>query len=383
MKMGIRETKRMIKTGIKAYLTKDEKGDYIISELNRLPFFMVGLPGIGKTAIVQQIAEELNIGYVSFSLTHHTRSTLLGLPVIKDLENGGKYTEFSMSEIIAAVYKKCEQGYDEGILMLDEFNCVSDTVLPTMLAFLQTKNIGEYKLPEGWCIVLAGNPTNSNRSAKKLDAALTDRVRKINIEFLADDFIDYAKDNNFYPLLLDYLSTNRGNIYVSSSEEADPVTTRGWENLSETLFAYEKLSETIDLGLVCQFIKQDVIAMDFLNYYAMVKIGCNHKDIEKIMRGTDIEKYGDCWKKLKPGDICSIIDYMGRIICDKAKNKRSIEQVDKGVTNIFRLIECLEKPMLEEKLLGIINHDSELTKQLINTGNKSYIAACKKYCKVA
>ena len=147
MKMGIRETKRMIKTGIKAYLTKDEKGDYIISELNRLPFFMVGLPGIGKTAIAQQIAEELNIGYVSFFVNILYKA--LGLPVIKDLENGGKYTEFSMSEIIAAVYKKCEQGYDEGILMLDEFNCVSDTVLPTMLAFLQTKNIGEYKLPEG------------------------------------------------------------------------------------------------------------------------------------------------------------------------------------------------------------------------------------------
>ena len=54
------------------------------------------------------------------------------------------------------------------------------------------------------------------------------------------------------------------------------------------------------------------------------------KEREKIMRGTDIEKYGDCWKKLKLGDICSIIDYRGRIICDKAKNKRSIEQVDKG-----------------------------------------------------
>ena len=243
MKVGIREAKNEMLTGIRTYLAKDKKGRYYIDEMNRLPFFLLGWPGIGKTAIVKQVAEELSLGYVSFSLTHHTRNSLLGLPVIKELKAGGRYTEFTMSEIIAAVMKECDKGHNEGILMLDEFNCVSETILPTMLAFLQTKNIGEYKLPEGWCIVLAGNPPECNKSARSLDTALTDRVRKLSIEFKAEDFLEFAKERGFHPAIVEYLKANHSNIYVASDDKKnmDPVTTRGWENLSNTLYVYEKM----------------------------------------------------------------------------------------------------------------------------------------------
>ena len=48
-----------------------------------------------------------------------------------------------MSEIIASVYEKIEQtGNKEGILFIDEINCVSETLAPTMLQFLQCKMFG-------------------------------------------------------------------------------------------------------------------------------------------------------------------------------------------------------------------------------------------------
>ena len=81
----IAKAKDAIKKGIRGYLLKDENGQYIMREENRLPFYLEGAPGIGKTEIVRQIAEELGLGYVSFSLVHHTRNSLLGLPVIKEL----------------------------------------------------------------------------------------------------------------------------------------------------------------------------------------------------------------------------------------------------------------------------------------------------------
>ena len=56
-----------------------------------------------------------------------------------------------MSEIIASVYERMETtGQKEGILFLDEINCVSETLAPTMLQFLQTKTFGNTRLPEGW-----------------------------------------------------------------------------------------------------------------------------------------------------------------------------------------------------------------------------------------
>ena len=69
---------------------------------------------------------------------------------------GGKewsVTEYTMSEIIASVYDMMEEtGVTEGILFLDEINCVSETLAPMMLQFLQCKTFGNQRLPEG-CLV--------------------------------------------------------------------------------------------------------------------------------------------------------------------------------------------------------------------------------------
>ena len=128
---------------MQAYFTKDEFGNYIIPIHGQRPIFMMGPPGIGKTAIMEQIASELDVGLVSYSMTHHTRQSALGLPFIEKKEYGGKeysVSEYTMSEIIASVYDMIETtGKKEGILFLDEINCVSETLSPAMLQFLQYK----------------------------------------------------------------------------------------------------------------------------------------------------------------------------------------------------------------------------------------------------
>ena len=160
--MDIKRAKQEIKDSIEAYLAKDEFGDYRIPAIRQRPIFLVGPPGIGKTQIMEQIAKECRIGLVAYTITHHTRQSAVGLPFIQEKEYGGKtvsVTEYTMSEIIASVYDKIEKtGIREGILFLDEINCVSETLAPTMLQFLQGKTFGNQKVPEGWIIVTAGNP---------------------------------------------------------------------------------------------------------------------------------------------------------------------------------------------------------------------------------
>lgn len=92
---------------------------------------------------MEQIARECEIGLVAYTITHHTRQSAIGLPFIREKEYSGQtysVTEYTMSEIIASVYEKIEQtGNKEGILFIDEINCVSETLAPTMLQFLQCK----------------------------------------------------------------------------------------------------------------------------------------------------------------------------------------------------------------------------------------------------
>ena len=145
--MNIKDAKEEIKNAMRAYFTKDKYGDYVISLEKQRPVFLMGPPGIGKTAIMEQIASELGVGLVSYSMTHHTRQSALGLPFIAKKTYGGKeysVSEYTMSEIISSVYEMMEStGLKEGILFLDEINCVSETLAPSMLQFLQYKIFGK------------------------------------------------------------------------------------------------------------------------------------------------------------------------------------------------------------------------------------------------
>lgn len=132
--MNIKEAKEQIKNAMTAYFTKDETGGYAIPVEKQRPVFLMGPPGIGKTAIMEQVASEMGVGLLSYSMTHHTRQSALGLPFIVHKNYGGKeydVSEYTMSEIISAVYDLMENtGVKEGILFLDEINCVSETLAP-------------------------------------------------------------------------------------------------------------------------------------------------------------------------------------------------------------------------------------------------------------
>ena len=159
--MDIKKAKEQIKNAITAYFTKDERGHYLVPLYKQRPIFLMGPPGIGKTAIIEQVAGELGVGMLSYSMTHHTRQSALGLPYIVHKNYGGQeyaVSEYTMSEIIASIYDLMEEtGVKEGILFLDEINCVSETLAPIMLQFLQYKVFGRHRVPDGWVVVTAGN----------------------------------------------------------------------------------------------------------------------------------------------------------------------------------------------------------------------------------
>mgnify|MGYP003557738609 FL=1 len=97
--MNINSAKQYIKDTVSLYLKKDEFGEYRIPVQRQRPIFMIGAPGIGKTAIMEQIAQELSVGLVAYSMTHHTRQSALGLPFIKHQEYDGQQvdvTEYTM-----------------------------------------------------------------------------------------------------------------------------------------------------------------------------------------------------------------------------------------------------------------------------------------------
>ena len=77
--MNIKEAKEEIKHTLLAYNRKDVAGRYTFPKLRQRPILLMGPPGIGKTAIMEQVAEECNVGLVAYTITHHTRQSAVGL----------------------------------------------------------------------------------------------------------------------------------------------------------------------------------------------------------------------------------------------------------------------------------------------------------------
>lgn len=271
--MNIRQAKEYIKDSVRLYLKKDEFGSYKMSVVRQRPIFLLGAPGIGKTAVMEQIAQEMGIALVAYSMTHHTRQSALGLPFITEKTYGDRkvsVSEYTMSEIIASIYDTMEEsGIREGILFLDEINCVSETLAPSMLQFLQYKVFGRHRVPDGWVIVTAGNPPEYNKSVREFDVVTMDRLKVMEVDPDYGVWKAYAMECRIHNAILNYLDLKRDHFYCCETtvRGRSYVTARGWEDLSEILYLYEEEGLPVEEALVGQYIRNEKVVKAFTAYY--------------------------------------------------------------------------------------------------------------------
>ncbi|GAA0794340.1 hypothetical protein GCM10008910_11060 [Faecalicatena orotica] len=378
--MDIKRAKQEIKDSIEAYLAKDEFGEYRIPAIRQRPILLMGPPGIGKTQIMEQIAKECRIGLVAYTITHHTRQSAVGLPFIKEKVYGGKefsVTEYTMSEIIASVYEKIEQTkIEEGILFIDEINCVSETLAPTMLQFLQGKTFGNQKVPEGWIIVAAGNPPEYNKSVRDFDVVTLDRIKKIDVEENFDVWKEYAYKQGLHPAVISYLELRKENFYrIETTVDGKYfATARGWEDLSQLIQVYEHLHKTIDRDVVYQYIQHRMIAKDFANYLELYYKYKEDYGIEDILAG---EWNTATLQKVKAAPFDEHLSIVSLLNGKLSELFESCHMMDAYVTKLYEYLiyyrenkvtsmlediwHLAEKDMEELKTSELMTHREELT----------------------
>ena len=290
--MNIKAAKDEIIRTVRAYLQKDALGTYVIPTERQRPVLLIGPPGVGKTAIMRQIAEEMNINLVSYTITHHTRQSAIGLPFIARKSYGGEeraVTEYTMSEIIASVYDQIERsGIREGILFLDEINCVSETLAPTMLQFLQYKMFGTHRVPEGFVLVTAGNPPEYNRAVRDFDIVTLDRVKRIDVTADFPVWKEYAYQSGIHGAVTAYLEIRKEHFcrVTNDPDGRHFVTPRAWEDLSDSLRVYESLEMPVGRELIAGFIQDPEIMKSFAVYYELWNRYRSVYRIPDILAGT-------------------------------------------------------------------------------------------------
>lgn len=364
--MNISKAKEQLKNALTAYFTRDEFGNFRIPAEAQRPVFLMGPPGIGKTAIVKQVAEEMGVGLVSYSITHHTRQSALGLPMIITKEYGGReyhVSEYTMSEIIASVYDVItESGADEGILFLDEINCASETLTPVMLQFLQFKTFGKHRLPDGWVVVTAGNPTEFNRSAKEFDIVTWDRLKRIDIEPDYRAWKSYAHRHNCHGSILSYLDIRKEYFYKleTTPEGMNFVTARGWMDLSDMIHMYEENVLDVTIDLVAQYLQNEEVAEDFAAYYDLYNKYKSDYQVEQILNNT---VSGDIVLRAKDAAFDERLSLLGLLLGSINHDFRNVIEQEDVISEILPLLKDVKSGALISEKIAEEEHKMEQTEK--------------------
>ncbi|WP_165061871.1 methyltransferase domain-containing protein [Adlercreutzia sp. ZJ154] len=371
--MNITQAKQQIKDTVEAYLQRDEAGVFAIAPVHQRPVFLLGAPGIGKTAIMEQVARELGIGLVSYSMTHHTRQSALGLPRIERRSFEGldfEASEYTMSEIVAAIYDYMERtGLRSGILFLDEINCVSETLYPSMLQFLQFKTFGKHKVPAGWVVVCAGNPPEYNRSVHEFDIVTLDRLREIDVQPDYSAWREYAVGRGLHPAVTTFLEAKKDCFYKVESKPGGGksfVTARGWEDLADLIALYERMEKPVDRDLFEQFLRDDEVCDQFSVYYALFQKYRSDYQVDSILAGEASDTIRARARDAAFDERVALLGLLLDALGDSCADTLQLEDVCMRLRDVLREAkpELLDGASADEALGGRIVHiESDLARR--------------------
>ena len=373
--MNIKQAKEDIKNAVSAYLTKDQFGNYVIPVERQRPVFLMGAPGIGKTAIMEQIAQELQIGLISYSMTHHTRQSALGLPFIVRKNYGGEeysVSEYTMSEIIASIYDLMEvTGLKEGILFLDEINCVSETLAPSMLQFLQYKTFGRHSVPGGWIVVTAGNPPEYNNSVREFDIVTWDRLKRIDVEADYEVWKEYAYARGIHPAVTTYLDIKKDDFFriETTVDGKSFVTARGWSDLSDMVKLYEQKEIAVTEQLVVQYLQNKKIAKNFAVYFDLFRKYRSDYQVDKILAGKAGKEITARAKAAKFDERLSLLGLLVDALVGALREVTAQEGAVMELVNCLRLMRA--DFVVESNFLEVVSRQIEAEKNAVTVGKKA------------
>ncbi|MCH8908020.1 MAG: MoxR family ATPase, partial [Candidatus Heimdallarchaeota archaeon] len=183
--VSINDAKSIIKNMI--FEISDEEGQGV---------FLWGPPGIGKSALVKQLALELDREIVDLRLPLLDPVDLRGLPVVDKENNQAKWLPPDFLPKLDA---------KPGILFFDEINAAPPAIQASAYQLILDKRVGTYRLPENWVVIAAGNRVSDRSVAYRLPTALANRFTHLEIEPQINEWTTWAWKNNIDPLIISFL----------------------------------------------------------------------------------------------------------------------------------------------------------------------------------
>ena len=242
--------------------------------------FIFGSPGIGKSAIVQSIADEYNLKLIDNRIASMDATDFTGFPNIDTDKGIASYYPF---DVFPTVNTPIPQGYTGWLIFLDEFNSGDDDVLKAAYKFIIDRKVNQTKLHERVVIVCAGNKSTDKAIVNDLGSALQSRFVNFLLDVDATQFIEHAEAAEFDHRVISYLRFRPEMVHKFDPNHDDLTfpCPRTWDMLSSIL-----KTNTVDvtsydnLPLVNGCIGSGT-GREFFNY---LKVYRNLPDIQSIIK---------------------------------------------------------------------------------------------------
>jgi hypothetical protein len=245
----------------------------------KVPVFLWGPPGIGKSSIVAQIAKEQNISFIDLRLSLLDPTDLRGIPFFNPKENTALWAPASF----------LPDGKDErGILFLDELNTAAPMVQASAYQLILDRKIGEYTLPDGWSIVAAGNRESDRGVVFRMAAPLANRFVHLEMEANVEDWRTWARSVGVDASIIAFIASRPDALFVFDTKEDNRsfATPRTWSYVNEILGSNPE--DDLIMPMVSGAIGEE-LAASFLAFRA---VASSLPDVDAILAGecSDVPK---------------------------------------------------------------------------------------------
>ena len=190
-----------------------------------------GSPGVGKTQVVERLADEIGARLFDLRLTTIEPQDLRGLP-------------YYDHEARTTVWYRPEDLPDDpdrpSVLFLDELTSAAPTLQPTVYGLLQERRVGRHRLPDSVFVVAAGNMVEDGAVAYEMGTGLSDRLIHLHVRAAATDWLEnYAVPRGLHPAVTAFIRTRPDLLETTerSLERGHMIacTPRSWERVSDVL----------------------------------------------------------------------------------------------------------------------------------------------------
>ncbi|MDH5785268.1 MAG: AAA family ATPase [Chromatiales bacterium] len=240
------------------------------------PVMLWGPPGVGKSQMVLRVGERHNVPVIDIRLSQMEPSDLRGIPF-----RNGEHVEWAIPAILPDV----ERHGPEGVLFLDEINSAPPSVSAAAYQLILDRRLGEYKVPDGWAIIAAGNRQGDRGVTYTMPAPLANRFAHFEVDTNLDDWVSWAYANGIDERVIAFLRF-RPELLFDFDPAHNPVafpSPRSWE------FAHRALQKFASHGtLLVNTLQACVGPAAGIELGAFVDNLDNLPDLDAIMRREQV-----------------------------------------------------------------------------------------------